>query len=113
MEAPNLSSVFLNPVTSEEISSIIRSLKNSSAGWDSISANIVKVTKVTNQKYISVLTHVFNLSIEEGVFPKELKTARGIPLFKSYNCMLVINYRPFCFIIILKDTWKKLCIIVS
>ena len=44
MEAPNLSSVFLNPVTSEEISSIIRSLKNSSAGCDSISSNVVKVT---------------------------------------------------------------------
>ena len=52
MEAPNLSSVFLNPVTSEEISIIIRSLKNSSAGWDSISA---KVVKVTYQKYISVV----------------------------------------------------------
>ena len=39
-------------------------------------------------------THVFNLSIEEGVFPKELKIARGIPLFKFDNCMLVINYRP-------------------
>ena len=91
MEAPNLSSVFLNPVTSEEISSIIRSLKNSSAGWDSIGANVVKVTY---QKYISVLTHVFNLSIGEGVFPKELKIARVIPLFKSDNCMLVINYRP-------------------
>ena len=50
--------------------------------------------KVTYQKYISVLTHVFNLSIEEGVFQKELKIARVIPLFKSDNCMLVINYRP-------------------
>ena len=70
MEAPDLSSVFLNPVTSEEISSIIRSLKNSSAGWDSISANEVKVT---SQKYVSVLTHVFNLSKEEGGISKGIK----------------------------------------
>ena len=39
-------------------------------------------------------THVFNLSTEEGVFPKELKIARVIPLFKFDNCMLVIKYRP-------------------
>ena len=67
MEAPNLSSVFLNKVTSEEIYSIIRSRKNSGAGWDSISAKLVKVTY---QKYISVLTHVFNLSIEGGYFQR-------------------------------------------
>ena len=79
MEAPILSSLFLNPVTSEEISSIIRSFKNSSAGWDSISANVMKVTY---KKYISVLTHVFNSSIEKGVFLKELKIARVIPLLK-------------------------------
>ena len=63
MEAPDLSSILLNPVTSEEMSSIIRSLKNSNAAWDNISA---KVVKVTYQKYISVLTHILNLSIEEG-----------------------------------------------
>ena len=91
MEAPNVSSVFPKPVTSEEISSIIRSLKNSSAGWDSISA---KVMKVIYQNYISVLTHVFNLSIEDVVFPRELKIARVIPLFKSDNCMPVTNNRP-------------------
>ena len=44
MEAPNLSSVFLNPVTYEEIYSIIRSLKNSGAGRDSISTKVVNVT---------------------------------------------------------------------
>ena len=61
-------------------------------------------------KYISVLTHVFNLSIRGGwgwggwvggwwggvgvgFLLKELKIARVIPLFKSDNCMLVINYR--------------------
>ena len=102
MEAPTLSSVVLNPVTPEEISSRIRSLKNSSTGWDGISAKIVKVTY---QKHISVLTYVFNLSIEEGVFPKELKIGRVIPLFKSNNCMLVINYRPVS--VLPFDTWKN------
>ena len=99
IEAPNLSSIFLNPLTSEEIASIIRSLKNSSTGLESISA---KVVKVTYQKYISVLTCVFNLSIKEGVFPKELKIARVIPLFKYDNCILVIID-----LFLLKDTWTK------
>ena len=53
-----------------------------------------KVMKVIYQNYISVLTHVFNLSIEDAIFPRELKIARVIPLFKSDNCMLVTNNRP-------------------
>ena len=44
MEAPNLSSIFLNPVTSEELCRIINSLKSLSAGWESISVKVVKVT---------------------------------------------------------------------
>ena len=35
-----------------------------------------------------------NLSLNQGLFPNELKLARVIPLYKNDNAMFVTNYRP-------------------
>ena len=67
------------------------SLKSSSAGWDSISTDIVKSCFPC---FITPLTHVMNLSIAYGVFPDELKIARVIPIFKSGDSDVFSNYRP-------------------
>ena len=83
--------MFVNQVTSNEVVNIIKSLKNSSAGWDGIHA---KVVEPTVNAHLSVLIHLFNLSLLQGVFPDELKIARVTPLFRSDNSMLVNNYRP-------------------
>lgn len=40
------------------------------------------------------LLHIFNLSLEHGVFPNKLKTAKVIPLFKGGDAKLMSNYRP-------------------
>jgi hypothetical protein len=40
------------------------------------------------------LAHIFNLSLESGVFPKMLKQCRVIPIFKAGNRLDVDNYRP-------------------
>ena len=58
------------PVNQSEIIDIIKTLKHSSPGWDAISANVVKVTYPC---FIEPLAHIMNLSITQGVFPKELK----------------------------------------
>ena len=42
----------------------------------------------------AVATHIINNSIEEGVFPSELKLARVAPLFKSGDSSQITNYRP-------------------
>ena len=42
----NTSTVFLEPVDKDEVSRIIKALKNSSPGWDSISSAAVKKTLV-------------------------------------------------------------------
>ena len=71
--------------------SIIKNLKEGSSGWDGISPSIVKSTCAA---FIEPLTHIFNLSISQGIFPNDLKIARVIPLFKSGNSMSLSNYRP-------------------
>ena len=87
----NCNSMVVLPVNQSEIIGIIKNLKHSSPGWDAISANVVKVTYPC---FIEPLAHIMNLSITQGVLPKELKLAKVIPLYKASDPMLFSNYRP-------------------
>ena len=86
-----LESMVIAPVIEEEVQSIIKSLKDSSAGWDAICARVVKATYSC---FITPLTHIMNISLLNGIFPSELKIARVIPLFKSGEPSSFSNYRP-------------------
>ena len=86
-----LESMVIAPVVEEEVRSIIKSLKDSSAGWDAISSRVVKATYSC---FLTPLTHVVNISLLNGVFPSELKIARVIPLFQSGEPSNFSNYRP-------------------
>ena len=86
-----MNSMFLEPVVQDEVKDIIKNLKDSSAGWDTISSKIVKTSYVF---FLTPLTHIMNLSLSKGVVPSELKIAKVIPLFKSGDPMQFSNYRP-------------------
>ena len=40
------------------------------------------------------LLHIFRLSLEEGIFPDDLKTAKVTPIFKAGDENNIGNYRP-------------------
>ena len=84
-------SIFLEPTDDAEVSSLIRSLKDSSPGWDDISS---KVCRSSVAVFVTPLTHVLNLSLSQGVVPKELKIARVTPIFKAGDKQMISNYRP-------------------
>ena len=63
-----------------EMRNVIFSLKNSSPGWDDVSATVIKNSF---ESYLRPLVKLVNLSLSQGVFPNELKTARVIPLHKG------------------------------
>ena len=84
-------SLYLQSATPEEITRIIKNLKDSSSGYDDITATIIKNTC---QFYLRPLVHIINLSLLQGVFPNELKIARVVPLYKSGDSRLISNYRP-------------------
>ena len=89
-QCPN--SMFINPVSEDEVVSIIKSCKpKHSKDCDDI--NMYVLTKVTDQ-IVKPLAHIFNLSFSSGIFPSEMKTAKVIPLFKSGNRSHFSNYRP-------------------
>ena len=40
------------------------------------------------------LKHIFNNSLQKGVFPDSMKIARVIPIFKTGDAQTFSNYRP-------------------
>ena len=84
-------SIFMTPMIETEVSSIIKNLKNSAAGWDELSPKQMKMVAC----YITKpLVYLCNISLTKGIFPQELERANVIPLYKSGNQMSVNNYRP-------------------
>lgn len=76
----------------DEIITSIRTLKpHAATGWDGISSIILK--RYSNQ-LAPILSHIFNLCFEHGVFPSALKKAIIHPIFKSGDRSSPNNYRP-------------------
>ena len=66
-------------------------MKNLPPGYDEMPASILKQC---TDIYIDPLTHLINLSINQGIFPSKLKIAKVIPIYKSDDKQLIQNYRP-------------------
>lgn len=60
-------------------------------GLDGLSPRFLHDAAAQIAPYIS---HIFNLSVETGVFPNDLKRAKIVPLFKKGNSHDPGNYRP-------------------
>ena len=88
---PNPKSIFMHPITSEEILFLIGKLKNNSPGYDEIPAKVVKAVATL---ICEPLAFIFNNCISTGTVPIELKMAKVIPVFKGGNNLDVNNYRP-------------------
>ncbi len=52
--------------------------------------------------------HTFNLSLEQGVFPNELKLAKVTPIFFLNDPTLFANYRPVSVLSFFSKTLEKL-----
>ena len=96
-------SLFLSPITDNEIHDIINSL-------DSNKSNDIspKLLKALCNTFCPILTYLFNSCMLSGFFPDELKIARVIPLFKSENTNLMSNYRPISILPTLSKIFEKL-----
>ena len=103
-----IESIYLEPVTENEINTLIKALKDTATGFDNMNYMSLKISSET---LIKPLTHICNLSLTQGIFPSQLKIANVIPLYKSDDPMLFNNYRPVSVLCSLKGFWQKLCII--
>ena len=88
----NSNSFFMIPIVNKEVETAITQLKSSSSLL-SISTSILECVKDIISPYLS---HIFNLCLNQGYFPEELKLGRITPIHKKGCKLQVNNYRPVC-----------------
>uniref|UniRef100_A0A3B3B6W1 Reverse transcriptase domain-containing protein n=1 Tax=Oryzias melastigma TaxID=30732 RepID=A0A3B3B6W1_ORYME len=87
-----LNSIYIDEITEQDILTIVRKSKNkTSTDCDGIDMIIVKQTI---DCILRPLLYIFNLSFRTGIFPKKMKVAKIIPIFKQNDEHVFTNYRP-------------------
>ena len=85
-------SIFFSPSTTEEVISIINTLKDKKAIRNcDIETRFIKIAKIPIAKFLS---KIFNSCLELGIFPDDHKIAEVIPVFKKGDPAEATNYRP-------------------
>ena len=101
----NPASIFMKPTNKSEIAKLIESLPNkTSKGYDEISNVLLKKLNLTTCTPLEI---IFNKSLEEGSFPKDMKLADVVPLFKNKERYLVNNYRPISLLVTISKILEK------
>ena len=102
----NLSSLVMRGITIQEIKKTIVSLPNkTSHGHDGISNTLLKNLGCSLAFPLHI---IFNMSITEGIFPRQMKMAEIIPLYKGKELYLVINYHPISLLITISKLLEKI-----
>lgn len=92
-------SLFIFLITSSEILDSIKAVANkNSIGYDGVRVDILKNCMHSLLEPLGIL---FNLSVSQGVFPDQLKTAVVVPIHKSGAQTEIYNYRPISIISVL------------
>ena len=76
---PNINSIFLNPISEQEVITIVKSCKPK----NSKDCDDMYVLSKVIETIVKPLAHIFNLSFSSGIFPDDMKIAKIIPLFKN------------------------------
>ena len=88
-----------------EVGSIISRLPNKKTmGPDNLNASILKLAL---PYIVDSLTYVYNLCIEQNVFPTALKSAKVIPLPKSRDITDLNNFRPISLLSVVSKPLEK------
>ena len=98
--------MFLYPISRIEIQALIKDLPNKgSSGYDNISNLLLKSL---SDQISNPLEKIFNKSLEEGLFPTNMKKADIVPLYKSKDKQECSNYRPISLLIPLSKLLEKI-----
>lgn len=102
----NAESIFLNPADEPEVFRTFMSLKNSSAlDIDNLQIGPIKFVL---EHLAPVLVYIFNLAVESGEFPREMKCSRVSVLFKGGDKNMLGNYRPISIIPVFAKGFEKM-----
>ena len=106
MKYNSVHSIYMHPVDRCEVINEISKLdKNKSSGPDDIPP---KVIKHASEHIAEVLTHIYNTSITQGVYPDLLKISEVIALYKKGTKFVPDNYRPISLLDVFDKIYEKL-----
>ena len=98
--------MFLQPTDQWEVVKILKQMRNRKIyGLDGISNEILKCCSPVIEPTIAA---AFNKCIEERTFPKRLKIAKVIPIFKKRDKRKPENYRPISLLNSIIKVFEKL-----
>ena len=96
----------ISPVTEDKVRAILSTLSvNKASGLDLIPSRFLRDSAGV---IYSILTHIMNLSLSQGVFPSDMKNARVVPLFKKSSRADVGNYRPVSILSAISKIFERL-----
>ena len=99
-------SIYLEPMTMNEITRLIDKLPNkTSSGYDNVNNVLLKKLKTELAQPLMI---IFNNSLSSGKFPKQMKLAIVVPLYKNKERDLVNNYRPISLLLTISKILEKL-----
>ena len=88
----NKNSFFLKPLNVLEITNFINNMDHKkSARSDTPKISFIKLSV---DIIAPIITKIFNLCIQHGIFPESFKYAEVVPIFKSGSKANINNYRP-------------------
>lgn len=103
---PTHNSIVLLSPDEAEVESVVNNLKTDcAAGWDSISAMLLKAGKAI---FIPQITKLIGICFEQGVFPNVFKKSLITPVHKGGNRDEVKNYRPISVLPTLSKILEKI-----
>lgn len=88
-------SIFLTPVTADDVRRFVLSMNSSTPDEHNLSPLLLKLAI---QCIAVPLAYIINLSFEQGEYPSKLKSSLIIPLFKKGDQNTISNYRPISII---------------
>ena len=104
MSGPVRESFFLSHVTCSKIHNIIVNLKNGAPGCDEINTSILKYI---SENIVDPLVYLCNLSLQQGIFPREFKLANVLPLYKNDDPFMFNNYRQVSLLCVLSKVFEN------
>ena len=79
-------------LTDDEIKEVLRRINpKKSPGYDNISSSVVNET---SDIFFTPLKYIFNFSLQQPIFPENLKITKVSPIYKKDEEFLLTNYRP-------------------
>ena len=98
-------SFFLAPVTPDECSSIIGSLKITKQDKNKIPVRLI----ISNRNFISpIVSNIINESMSQAIFPDSLKLAVITPIHKKHETTNPANYRPISVLPVLSKIFERI-----